>query len=458
MLTLEQINKIRSEAGATPISSSGITQKSLVERTAGTQTPRAPSYGSLVGEEQVAGAKKIKSSIEKGAKSFATAGEQLAEGKPLSAFGTTLKGTAQSGFGTITGASQIALAPAIPAISKGIEAITPELRRENPVLAKAYDYVAPKMADLSAKHPEASELTNDIINTLLLAVGGPKIKPVLKASGEVATDITKGAISKVEQKIAETTEGQSLKAIKATEDTMSKADRLQAIEEGRQQITKLGKKEYIPTETEKRASNLLKGKVTNNPVKDFKVIKDEIATRGKEAEQYLKDNAKPITNKDHYDAFQVKRTEAEKYLTESELKAYDEQVKMFSKQLPGRGSYDTDTYYKALKDYESNIADKLPRGKEALLDPTGVANAKIRAAADVRKVVRDMIGTKNPEFKEKMFDLASLYDVKDTVATKAEKLPGTAVSRFVKKHPTLTKVGGGLLLGEVGRKIITDSF
>lgn len=247
------------------------------------------------------------------------------------------------------------------------------------------------------------------------------------------------------------------KSIQATEDTMTKGERMQAIDEGRLKPTKLGGKIYTPSETEQRAGQILEGNLSGNPIKDVGAVKSEISSRGAEAEQYLAKESKPITNKEHYDMFADKRTEATKHLTDTELKAYDEQVKMFSKQLPGRGGYNTENYYKALKDYEQNVADKLPRGKEALLDPTGIANAKIRAASDVRGVVRDMIGSKNPEFKGRMFDLASLYEVKGNLMSKAEQLEGNAITRFVKKP--IVKVATGTAVGVEGaRKILTGKF
>jgi len=71
-------------------------------------------------------------------------------------------------------------------------------------------------------------------------------------------------------------------------------------------------------------------------------------------------------------------------------------------------------------------------------DNLGQGSARIRAAQDVRAVVRDLIGKKHPEFKGKMFDLASLYDVLDTALTKSRQLDGTTISRFTKNHPLVT--------------------
>ena len=239
------------------------------------------------------------------------------------------------------------------------------------------------------------------------------------------------------------TQKKTLDIIKGTEDTMTKGERLAS--ESRMKATKLGGKEFTASPEETRAAKILEGKMTKNPVIDKEIIKKEISTRGQEAETYLEANKKPITNKEHADMFAVARKEAEKSLTPTELKAYDEAVTMFSKQLQGKGGYNTESYYKALKDFEANVADKLPRGREALIDPTGVANAKLHAASDVRQVVRDMIASKNPEFKSKMFDLASLYNVKNTAVTKAEQLTGNVFTRALSSTPA--KVIGGVIAG-----------
>lgn len=146
------------------------------------------SYGSQVGAEQVKGVQKIGSSISKGASDI-NAG--LNKGG-IGGFGTTLKGLAEGAFGTIAGAGQAVLAPITPLVSKIASAITPALRQQNPMLAKAYDAVAPKIAEWSKAHPDASTLTSDVINTLLMAVGGGESK-VLEAPLKEA--LTKDSLS-----------------------------------------------------------------------------------------------------------------------------------------------------------------------------------------------------------------------------------------------------------------------
>ncbi len=232
------------------------------------------------------------------------------------------------------------------------------------------------------------------------------------------------------------------KRIASTADSMTTKE----LEQEASRIQPSGK--VLPSNTEKNAGGLLAGKTSRNPVETLKAINNEIASRGKEAETYLEKNAKPITNKEDFDAFQSIKNSSEKYMTPAESKAYDEQIGVFQKILKGYGKYNTSNYYKALKEYESQVTANLPKGKDALLVPGG--SARIQAAKDVRSVVRDMIGSKHGEFKGKMFDLASLYDVKGNVAGQvADKAKKS--STFMKRHPIITGVGsalaGGLLTG-----------
>lgn len=302
------------------------------------------------------------------------------------------------------------------------------------------------------------------INAAFEAVGGPILSVAGKAFGKVANPIV-SAVGKGASKVADLFGSKGgVQATKAVVDTVrpplnvatnrvaSTADimtRKELAEPGR--VAPSGK--VIPSATEKRAGEILKGKTYGNPVKTQSAIKDEVATRGKEAETYLEKESTKITNKEDFDAFQSARSSSEKYMTPAEAGAYDEQIGVFQKILKGytgEGGYNTANYYKALKEYESQVTANLPKGKDALLVPGG--SARIQGAKDIRTVVRDMIGEKNPEFKGKMFDLASLYDAMDNVSVRvAEKAKNSTT--FAKRHPIITKgtkygaeaVGAGLL-------------
>ncbi len=281
----------------------------------------------------------------------------------------------------------------------------------------------------------------DAIGGPLLSLGGKALESVAKP---VLSTIGKG-VSKLGEMfgakpVAESVEKAVLPPVKlATSRVAATADILT-----KKELTEVGRVapsgKVIPSATEKRAGELLAGKTFSNPVKTQGVIANEIATRGKEAETFLEANAKPISNEEDFNAFQSVKNSSEKYMTPAEKSAYEEQTGVFEKILKGQatgdGGYNTANYYKALKEYESQVTANIPKGKDALLVPGG--SARIQAAKDVRQVVRDTIGEKNPEFKGKMFDLASLYDSLDNVSSRvADKAKQSTT--FGSRHPILRK-------------------
>ena len=273
--------------------------------------------------------------------------------------------------------------------------------------------------------------TNKIIGSgIVTGVGGQVIKGIGgKLLGKEAPAV-EGELSSAEQK--------TLGHIQSNEDTMTIGQRKAAIQGGRLEPTKLGGKTFTATNEEQNAAKLLAGKTTGNPVKDVKVIQDEISTRGAAAEKYLSQNPVAVTAADQKKVFDTLQQTSGKYLSKSEMKAYGEQKKIFEQiyndQAKGKG-FNTSTLYSAIKEYENEVGSQLPKGKAAIMDATGIANAKIRAAADIRTAVRQLIGTKNPEFQPQMYDLMSLYGARSTVTTKAEQLSGNVISRALKSKP-----------------------
>ena len=258
------------------------------------------------------------------------------------------------------------------------------------------------------------------------AVGGQVVRGLGKVVGSIGKPI------KDKQKV--------LDYLKSGQDTMTKTERL--ANESRVEYSTLKGKTFKPSEQDARAADLLTGNITGNPVKDKDVVKDAIKTVGQEAELYLAKNKKPVTADEQSNILDTLTKKWEKQYTSSEIKTAKEQIKLFQKQLVGRGGYTTENFYKALKDYETNVVEGMPRGKQALLDPTSAI--KLQSASDLRKAIRDMIGSKHPDFKSKMEDLVSLYDVKETLLRKLEQLPtGNIVNRALKSTPGKL-IGAGL--------------
>ncbi len=325
------------------------------------------------------------------------------------------------------------------------------------------------------------------INAAFEAVGGPLLSGAGKVLGKVASPIVSGVGKLVKgvgdvfggsgglQAAKATTDAvgehvvqpvtnafvdpaaQATKRVASTAQTMSKGERLG--EGDRLVPTATGGAKFTPAESEQRAGGILANKLTSNPVKNLPIIKNEIATRGAEAEKYLTEHPTLITPEEHQTMFASQAANSETYMTATQKQAYKEQIGVFNNVLKSLSDsseswgHTTANYYKALKDYETNVTEHLPKGKEALLDVN--SNARIQAAQDVRAVVRDMIGQKNPEFQGKMYDLSSLYDARDNVAQMADKMATQGTS-----HPVIKKVvagaatlGGGIILGNEGKKL-----
>ncbi len=151
--------------------------------------------GDRTGSEQVAGAKKIASSVVTGSQDVTKGIDTAKKGgfmNTIKGIGKGIQGLAEGAFGTITGAAQSTLAPITAAVSPIIKAETPliikTLRATHPQIAKAYDALAPevqktlapKLQEISNKHPNATTLVGDIVNTLLLGVGGGEAQAPIK--------------------------------------------------------------------------------------------------------------------------------------------------------------------------------------------------------------------------------------------------------------------------------------
>lgn len=378
------------------------------------------------------------------------AGNSLEQGNDLfsgqTAFQTVLGGTA----GKVL---QLIGTPILNAAGKVVGKVTPQF------LSDIASQGTKAITDFAAAHDILPDVASKAINGANDAVAG--------AESKVA-----GAVSDAKSAVVNKVKGQSndiTDLLKQHEDTMTPTMKKSAIEEGRQTIktTKTGGTEvdYTPTKEIKRASEILSNpEEFKNPVtsKDepnvvYAKTKQAISQRGAEAEKFLKDNPVQVTPEEHKTMLDTMKSKAAETSTDTEMNAYNEQIGLFEKQL--KGGTTTSDYYTALKNYEENIASKMAKGKEALIDPTGIASAKVQAASDIRSSVRDMIGNKHPEFKPKMYDIASLYEAKDNALFSASK---TKSQSFLDKHPnaknTAKAMLGGATLLEGGKKVLTGSF
>jgi hypothetical protein len=471
-LTQEQINKIREQDGLQPVQA--VTGSNAIDRSAELsmawgETPKkktisdkiADFTGNVAKEYSQAG-KNIVEGVKNGSEQFSQGVQEVQNADTFKgALRGEIKATGgllRSGLRTVGNVASAAVAPITEAIKPIIEPVVSKLA-EKPELQKLINPVV----ELANKHPESAKDLQNIVDIATLGVGKAVEQPIkegIKSASsaigkKVSTKASEMAVSSGEKAIQKSAD-KATKLVQSTEKTMTKAERQEAIDSGRVKVTKLGKTEYLPSKPEVRAGELLSKKLTTNPVRNVPIIKKEISTRGKEAEKYLDKKPINISAQEQSDMFSGFRKTAEKYLDKTQLKAYDEQMKLFLKQLPGRGGYNTSNFYKGLKEYEKNVASTLARGKEALLDSTGAASAKLRAAKDIRKIVRDAIGERHKEFKGKMFDLVSLYDALDNSIIKAEQTTGNIISRTAKKYPLITGAGTGVVGSKIFNSITGD--
>lgn len=286
---------------------------------------------------------------------------------------------------------------------------------------------------------------------------GGKISDTIVKTADKFSDAFDKGFKAIETKVTKPAEKKAVEALQATEDIMTKSERKAAIKSGKVDSTTMGGKKYDPGDAVRRAAGILKDKLTGNPVKNIPVIRDTIADLGAKAEKYLDRYAKPVTIDELRSTFQPLMDKAQKTMTSSEFNAFQEQVDLFMRQMP-EGKMDTGDLYRALKGWESDVASRLPKGKEALMDPNG--SAKQQALSNIRGFVRDFIGDKHPAFKPKMFDLSSLYQVLDNVTSKAEKQTGNVVTRaldskFAKRTAAAAGAVGLGVGGYEGLKAIT---
>ena len=401
-----------------------------------------PSYGARVAEEQLGGIQKLQGSIEKGA-------QDLQAGKAkggISGFGQALTGAAKAGFGTISGLAQTAFAPVTPIV----QAITPtaiqSLRTLNPQLAQAYDAVAPKIQEIASKNPESATLVGDVVNTILLGLGGGLSEGAIKEgiapsltkeslaglkeglTKDAITGDIKGAISGIKEKIAGTPTSISEKALSLNEKELGAVDKtkLKYLTDKGFDMTKteggtLKNKSYQMTEKVKGLANdfkdVLTGKTPEENIQNVQkeltrlqnesktafeganksINKNQLVTGIKKSISKMNDSIYEGYTKAQQDAFSNKRiSDFLSHVKEGNLKGLDDALESFRSaniKADATISKAADSTYKAVKQY---IIDNLPKEKAELYKSTNTAQAKLFDVAEILKgKIQASVGTLN---------------------------------------------------------------
>lgn len=413
------------------------------------QQAQPQNLGERTGAEQLAGVEKIKSSISKGAEDISKSGIL-----------NKVKGVAEAGFGTVAGAAQTALAPvtamASPIVKKVADTLTPALRQQNPELAKAYDAILPKVDAWAKAHPDATTLTGDIVNTLLLAVGGGVAESgVKKAVGEAftpkalagaKTDIV-SATEKVKGKISKTLAPKTTdeKILEAITPDLSKSKASQLAKAGGAEVKKGTIFDTVGVKTTERMTKVkdaIKG--IYNPdityTENLNNIRTAIGTEAENLKSMISKVDHPYTFKElnaklnsvdlpisfKNDAAQAKTL---KDITSAAMKISQESGGKISSLLDARKQFDTLV--------EENFPNLYDKGK-----PTNTYYAVTRT----RNAINDFIEANLPKdanFKASLQKQSLMYDAMDSLAPKAGEEVGTKSNVLLRKIKKFSKTPTG---------------
>lgn len=465
--------------------------------------------GARTGAEELAGVKKIGSSIQMGSQDLRKGINQVKQGgagNVLKGIGKGAQGLAEGAFGTISGVARTALAPATAVLSPVVKATAPVaipavvsyLRMNNPVAGDIYDKLAPEvqqklapqLQQISQQHPNATALTGDILNTVLLAFGGGEAEaPVKEALGSaLSKDSLKaipGELKSVPSGIknavmgspeANATRRAAANAQKISEmispDATAKEAKL-AQAQGRlysgksSTLFKAGTADKIATspKTFNATQTILKkipgaGKMAPSDL--YNAVEENIGeTATKLRPQMEATSIKPQTvEKINSDWQTLKKQQIEDVPATEEANVMKRQGKFESilkKSSSGhfgdlwdtRISYDN-SIPASVKKANINSPESLQIQKEEWLQNRAILNDAINNSASG-------LGGKSQQAFSEMSDL---YEAKNNLLAKT-KLEGgqpSKVRQLINKYPK-TSAGIGLTVaGETGRKLITGSF
>lgn len=184
---------------ARPLSISDVLQQpnTLQGKLESQDTGYLSGMGARTGSEQVAGANKIASSVKMGSEDLQKGVDTAKQGgvsNVLKGVAKGAQGLAEGAFGTISGVAQTAFAPVTAAISPVVKTELPAVGKilglMNPTTKVIYDNLspsikeslAPKLQEVVDKYPNATALAGDIVNTLLLGLGGGETGGAIKES------------------------------------------------------------------------------------------------------------------------------------------------------------------------------------------------------------------------------------------------------------------------------------
>lgn len=209
---------------------------------------------------------------------------------------------------------------------------------------------------------------------------------------------------------------------------------------------------YILSPEEKTIAQKYKSIFTNDPVKNTENIINEISKKDKEVGTFLKNNNGIFSTGELKNSLTKKLADIDDLtIDEARLsKLKQSTVNNFLKSLKKN---DMETLWKSRKEFDRTI-EKAFSGSPTLQNTI---------KKEFRNAIQDFISERTPDqvYKTSMKEMSQLFNLKDITNQKAIKEKGmNAIQLWIKKHPTRTKIIGGVagtgVLTGIGASLLQD--
>lgn len=429
------------------------------------------------GEQQVAGANKMASSISEGSKLMAPEIENGSNDslRDAAKFG---EGMAVAGAGGTAGFLQSALAPVTAMVSPivGNQKVIQAFKDSHPLFSAAYDAlssasqskVGQQLSEIQKKHPDAVGAVGDFVNTLLAAVGGGEVEePFANAVKEsVTADTAKsvaGDLSEIPGKVA--AKAKAAVSPKASElDTITDAispkqtakEAKAATASGRlvkgqePGIFTSGKPDTVlPSASTARAASTIQAQIPGAAKMTDPERYIALDNKTTEIAQGLKPKmeAKPITEgtitkiNDDWTSLKKQQMESADATDEPNVRKLQQQFEAFLKKSQSGNMNDL---WETRKSYDSSIPDNVKNAGP--MSPESLQNKRsiwLQNRAILNDAINDEMSGLGEDSRRAFQDMNDMYNAKEGILSKAKIETGVKPSKLAQfaKSPTGKVVG-----------------
>lgn len=209
---------------------------------------------------------------------------------------------------------------------------------------------------------------------------------------------------------------------------------------------------YILSNREKMVAEKYKNILTNDPVKNTQNLINEIVKKDKDVGNFLKKN-NGIYNTGELRNNLTQKLEGIDDLTVDEARLNKLKQSTIDNFLKSLKKNDMETLWKARKEFDKSIEKAF----------SGSPNLQNTIKREFRNAIQDFIAERTPDnvYKTTMQEMSELFNLKDITNQKAIKEKGmNAVQLWIKRHPTRTKIIGGIagtgVLTGIGASLLKD--